>query len=113
MTPRVADRLAKPVPFTAKLARDPRHIAMPVNILAQVFAEGLGSIPYGWEIAKATSVFAVLYLLKWYFNGAVNGSERNMHSKVIMVTVSLAIFNSSQMGNLLTPESGRNSWHRR
>jgi hypothetical protein len=26
--------------------------------------------------------------LKWYFNGAVNGSERNMHSKVVMVTVS-------------------------
>ncbi|KAF2131655.1 NAD(P)-binding protein [Dothidotthia symphoricarpi CBS 119687] len=59
---------------------------MPVNILAQVFNEGLGSVPYGWEIAKGISVFAVLYLLKWFFNGAVNGSERNMHSKVVMVT---------------------------
>ena len=60
---------------------------MPVNILAQVFAEGLDSIPYGWTIVKVAPVLALLYLLKWYFNGAVNGSERNMHSKVVMVTV--------------------------
>lgn len=61
---------------------------MPVNILAQVFAEGLDSVPYGWAVVKVAPVFIVLYLLKWFFNGAVNGSERNMHSKVVMVTVS-------------------------
>lgn len=60
---------------------------MPVNILAQVFSEGLDSVPYGWAVAKFTSVFAVLYALKWFFNGATNGSERNMHSKVVIVTV--------------------------
>ncbi|KAF1911781.1 hypothetical protein BDU57DRAFT_590713 [Ampelomyces quisqualis] len=59
---------------------------MPVNILAQAFAEGLSSIPFGWTVVKVVPVLALLYLLKWYFNGAVNGSERNMHSKVIMVT---------------------------
>ncbi|CBX92702.1 hypothetical protein IAQ61_005926 [Plenodomus lingam] len=59
---------------------------MPVNILAQVFSEGLDSIPYGWTVTKIASVFAVLYALKWFFNGAKNGSERNMHSKVILVT---------------------------
>ncbi|KAL6703183.1 hypothetical protein ACN47E_010112 [Coniothyrium glycines] len=59
---------------------------MPVNILAQAFSEGLDSIPFGWTVVKAVSVFAVLYLLKWFFNGATNGSERNMHSKVVMVT---------------------------
>lgn len=37
---------------------------------------------------KAACVFAVVYLFKWFFNGAANGSERNMHSKVVMVTVS-------------------------
>ncbi|KAI8936377.1 hypothetical protein NX059_006790 [Plenodomus lindquistii] len=59
---------------------------MPVNIVAQVFTEGLDSVPYGWTVAKVASVCAVLYALKWFFNGAVNGSERNMHSKVVMVT---------------------------
>lgn len=62
---------------------------MPVNIIAQAFAEGIDSIPYGWTIIKAVVVFVVIYVLKWYFNGANNGSERNMHSKVVMVTVRL------------------------
>lgn len=61
---------------------------MPIGILHQGFTEGLESIPYGWPILKVASVVGVLYLLKWFFNGAVNTSERNMHSKVIMVTVS-------------------------
>ena len=64
---------------------------MPVDIVAKVFAEGLDSIPYGWTVAKLASAFGVLYLLKWFFSGAVNGSERNMHSKVVMVTVCLWI----------------------
>ncbi|KAF1365043.1 NAD(P)-binding protein [Lizonia empirigonia] len=59
---------------------------MPIGILHQGFTEGLSSIPYGWTILKVTSVFGVLYLLKWFFNGAINSSERNMHSKVVMVT---------------------------
>ncbi|KAF2833253.1 NAD(P)-binding protein [Ophiobolus disseminans] len=59
---------------------------MPVNILAQVFDQGLSSIPLGWTAVKVAPFFALLYLLKWFFNGAVNKSERNMHSKVVMVT---------------------------
>ncbi|KAF3042262.1 hypothetical protein E8E11_005347 [Didymella keratinophila] len=59
---------------------------MPIGILHQGFTEGLDSIPYGWPIVKVASVVGVLYLLKWFFNGAVNTSERNMHSKVVMVT---------------------------
>ncbi|KAH6615220.1 hypothetical protein C7974DRAFT_403514 [Boeremia exigua] len=59
---------------------------MPIGILHQGFTEGLDSIPYGQPILKIVSVIAVLYLFKWYFNGAVNTSERNMHSKVVMVT---------------------------
>jgi hypothetical protein len=61
---------------------------MPVNILAQAFSEGLDTIPLGWAVVKTAPFLAVLYLLKWFFNGATNGSERNMHSKVVMVTVS-------------------------
>ncbi|KAF1930683.1 NAD(P)-binding protein [Didymella exigua CBS 183.55] len=59
---------------------------MPIGILHQGFTEGLDSIPYGWSIIKVASVVGVLYLLKWFFNGASNTSERNMHSKVVMVT---------------------------
>lgn len=66
----------------------PYHQTMPVNILAHAWDQGLSSIPFGWTAVKLAPVFAVLYLLKWFFNGAVNKSERNMHSKVVMVTVS-------------------------
>ncbi|KAJ4359039.1 hypothetical protein N0V95_002501 [Ascochyta clinopodiicola] len=59
---------------------------MPIGILHQGFTEGLSSIPYGWPLLKVVSVLGVLYLLKWFFNGATNYSERNMHSKVVMVT---------------------------
>ncbi|KAF1833596.1 NAD(P)-binding protein [Decorospora gaudefroyi] len=59
---------------------------MPVNIIAHAFAEGIDSIPFAWTAVKVAPVFALLYLLKWYFNGATNGSERNMHAKVVMVT---------------------------
>jgi hypothetical protein len=61
---------------------------MPINILAQAVSEGLSSIPLGWTVVRVAPVFALLYLLKWYFNGAINGSERDMHSKVVIVTVS-------------------------
>ena len=61
---------------------------MPVHILAQGWDEGISSIPFGWTLAKIAPWIAVLYLLKLYFNGAVNTSERNMHSKVVMITVS-------------------------
>lgn len=61
---------------------------MPVHILAKGWSEGISSIPLGWTVVKVAPCLAVLYLLKWYFNGAVNTSERNMHSKVIMMTVS-------------------------
>ena len=64
-------------------------LTMPIHIIARAMFDGITTIPYGLTIAKVVTGFAVLYLLKWYFNGAVNGSERNMHSKVVMVTVSL------------------------
>lgn len=62
---------------------------MPVNILAQALDQGIDSIPYGWTILKAAVVVAVVYALKRYFNGVGNSSERKMHSKVVMVTVSV------------------------
>jgi hypothetical protein len=60
---------------------------MPLNILAQGLFVGVSSIPFGWTIIKVAPCVLLIYLLKWYFNGVTNGSERNMHSKVIMITV--------------------------
>lgn len=67
---------------------------MPVHILGHAWEEGISSIPYGWTILKVVPAIAVLYLLKLYFNGAVNTSERNMHSKVVMITVRPATLQS-------------------
>lgn len=64
---------------------------MPIHFVVTVWKEGIASLPYGWTLVKVLPVFAVLYLLKWYFNGATNVSERDMHSKVVMMTVSLAV----------------------
>lgn len=61
---------------------------MPIHIIAQGFFEGIASIPYGWTAVRVIPCLAVLYMLKWYFNGIANTSERNMHSKVVMITVS-------------------------
>lgn len=62
---------------------------MPVHILGQLWENGISSVPYGWTLLKILPVAALICLLKFYFNGATNTSERNMHSKVVMMTVSL------------------------
>ncbi|KAL5443106.1 hypothetical protein PMIN06_008809 [Paraphaeosphaeria minitans] len=59
---------------------------MPVYIAGRVWEEGIAAVPYGWILLKLIPVVGVIYLLKLYFNGAVNTSERNMHSKVVMMT---------------------------
>ncbi|KAF2638064.1 NAD(P)-binding protein [Massarina eburnea CBS 473.64] len=59
---------------------------MPIHILAKGWSEGISAIPYGWSLLKYAPWLALLYALKWYFNGAVSPSERNMHSKVVMMT---------------------------
>jgi hypothetical protein len=61
---------------------------MPVPLAAQVLAEGLDSIPFIWPVLKSLPWIAVLVFLKLYFSGTSNASERNMHGKVVLVTVS-------------------------
>ena len=61
---------------------------MPVPLLAEGFWGNL-SIPYGWTILKSLPFIFIVYLLKLYFGGAACRSERNMYSKVVMVTVSM------------------------
>jgi DMSO/TMAO reductase YedYZ heme-binding membrane subunit len=63
---------------------------MPVPLLAEGFNRGLSGIPYAWTILKSLPYLFILYLLKLYFSGAKNTSERVLHGKVVMITVSLA-----------------------
>ena len=60
---------------------------MPVYIAVQALSDGIDSIPYIWPVLKTVPWLGALYLLKLFFSGASNGSERNMHAKVVLVTV--------------------------
>lgn len=60
---------------------------MPIYIASQGFLEGFDTIPYLWPILKTLPWLALLYFSKSYFQGSSNGSERNMHGKVVLVTV--------------------------
>ena len=60
---------------------------MPVYIATQAFLDGVDSVPFIWPILKTLPWLGVLYLAKIFFSGASNTFERNMHGKVVMVTV--------------------------
>lgn len=61
---------------------------MPIPLISHGITEGLSAIPHVYTAIKWTAVVAVVALLKYYFGGARNSSERLMHSKVVMITVS-------------------------
>ncbi len=60
---------------------------MPIHILASVVFEGVPFLPFVIPLLKALALLLLTWLLKIYFGGASNTSERLMHSKVIMITV--------------------------
>ena len=60
---------------------------MPIPLFGEVLFKGISAVPLGWPIVKAAPWFLLLYILKIYFSGASNSSERLMHSKVVMITV--------------------------
>lgn len=60
---------------------------MPLPILAESLYKGLSAIPYAYTILKVLPWIALVTVLKIYFGGARNTSERLMHSKIIMITV--------------------------
>lgn len=73
---------------------------MPLGILAKASFDGLAAVPYSYTILRTLPWIALVYLLKMYFGGARNRSERMMHSKVVMMTVSCDPF--STLGITLT-----------
>lgn len=60
---------------------------MPVEITKKVLLDGFDTVPYSALAVKLLPVALVLYVLKYYFSGSVNGSERTMHGKVVIITV--------------------------
>ncbi|TGZ84892.1 NAD(P)-binding protein [Ascodesmis nigricans] len=59
---------------------------MPVPLIAQVYYDGITSVPYLLPIIKALPWITLLVILKFFFNGTQNGNERIMHSRVAIVT---------------------------
>lgn len=59
---------------------------MAIYIAAQALFDGLDSVPYLTRLLKLAPWLLLLWLVKTYFQGARNLSERNMHGKVIIVT---------------------------
>jgi NAD(P)-dependent dehydrogenase (short-subunit alcohol dehydrogenase family) len=62
-------------------------IGMPVEFVGSVlFNDGLQSVPYLATITKILFTVSILYLIKLYFSGASNTSERVLHGKVAIIT---------------------------
>ncbi|KAF4159828.1 hypothetical protein CNMCM6936_009186 [Aspergillus lentulus] len=59
---------------------------MPIPIIVQGIREGIDSIPYAYTVLKIAPWVLLVAALKYYFGGARNGSERVMHSKIVMIT---------------------------
>ena len=60
---------------------------MPMHILASALFEGVSLLPFVITLLKIVPLLCLVWLLKTYFAGARNISERLMHSKVVMITV--------------------------
>lgn len=61
---------------------------MPIPIIVQAVQEGISSVPLAWPLIRIAPWILLVTTLKYYFGGARNTSERLMHAKVVMVTVS-------------------------
>ena len=60
---------------------------MPIHLLASAVFGGVSFSPFVIPTFKVLSLLCFIWLLKRYFGGSSNMSERLMHSKVVMITV--------------------------
>lgn len=65
--------------------------AMPIPILGHALFKGVSETALLPTILKFFAAFAISWVIKRFFQGAANLSERNMHGKVVIVTVSVRI----------------------
>lgn len=63
---------------------------MPLPFLAEVISKGLPLGLKWWDVIQVVVGVGLIVLIKMYSGGRANRSERTMHSKVIMITVSAA-----------------------
>lgn len=61
---------------------------MPLPFLADVVVKGLPLGLKWWDVTRVIAGIGLIVLIKLYSAGRANRSERTMHSKVIMITVS-------------------------
>ena len=62
---------------------------MPLPLMIEILSNGFSNIPYVSQMLTFSACSLAVYVAKAYFGGVKNISERNMHSKVVMITVSL------------------------
>ena len=60
---------------------------MVVPLLAEGLERGVTNIPHLFTIIKIVAAVGLIYFLKRYFGGATCTSEREMHGKVMLITV--------------------------
>lgn len=76
----------------------PVEDTMAVYILRTAFNDGIASVPFLWPLIKALPWLFLLWAAKFFFSGVTNKSERTMHGKVVLVTVSAMNKLSSHRG---------------
>ena len=80
--------ISKPNSFTVLFNSQCSTTAkMPIPILAEVSSQGLSSIPFVMPVLKTVPWLFLIWLVKLFFAGASNSSERLMKSKVVIITV--------------------------
>ena len=65
---------------------------MPIHMLGSALFGEVSLIPFAVPLLKFVVLLFLIWLLKTYFGGGRNTSERLMHSKVVMITVYEAHF---------------------
>jgi NAD(P)-dependent dehydrogenase (short-subunit alcohol dehydrogenase family) len=73
---------------------------MPIPLISKIFYNGLSSVPYGYTLIKVAVTLGIIYLLKLYFSGASNKSERVLHGKVAIITGGTSGIGASVAANL-------------
>src|ERR1700753_1586441 len=73
---------------------------MPIPLFNTILQDGLSSIPHSIDVIKAVLTIGVIYLLKLYFSGASNTSERVLHGKVAIITGGTSGIGASVASNL-------------
>jgi hypothetical protein len=81
---------------------------MPVPLLNHLILEGIPGWFDPWNTVKLIAVLSVLAVVKWYSMGASNTSERQMHSKAVMITVS-----RRSLGTIIAPNERSTGRHDR